>query len=103
MNNCKTELKTRTILSSLSTICPVLQNISRWNSVNAMLKRYNDLRDSFIQVSESENSEFILADVKFSRAMPWDFRSSCLRSTILLFIYKGEQLREKNAVYYLMT
>ena len=56
MSNCINLLRKRAILRNLTTLGPVLNNVTRWSSKYEMMKRFNQIRPSLIRVADSEGA-----------------------------------------------
>ena len=56
MRDCKGKLRNRAILRNLSALSPILPNETRWYGMYRMLRRFNQLRNTIIQVSRTEGA-----------------------------------------------
>eukprot|EP00171_Calliarthron_tuberculosum_P001491 IDg1491t1 len=56
MSSCHRKLRDRAMLRNLTSLAPVLHNKTRWSSKYIMIKRFNEIRDSIIEVANTEGA-----------------------------------------------
>ena len=56
MSHCHKRLRNRAMLRNLTTLNPVLDNVTRWSSKYKMLRRFNRLRGHLLQVADTEGA-----------------------------------------------
>ncbi len=54
MTECKTKIRNKEMLQSVTSLAPETENKTRWSGKYLMLKRFNNIYDQFRTVAEDE-------------------------------------------------